>query len=163
MHKVKCFYCGGTFDRDKIPFVKINERRYAHQTCAEEQSPEVRQEVIDKEEFWQCIKTIFGPKYNYMMINRQATNFINEYGYTWSGMTKSLQWFFIINHGSKEKGNEGIGILPFIYDKAKEYYYNIYLAELKNKEVKEMRQVVDFDIQSPRAWQRPPHLLDLGE
>ena len=97
------------------------------------------------------------------MINKQATNFINEYGYTWSGMTKSLQWFFIINHGSKEKGNEGIGILPFIYDKAKEYYYNIYLAELKNKEVKEMRQVVDFDIQSPRAWQRPPHLLDLED
>ena len=29
-HYVKCFYCGKTFDRDKIPYIKINGRRYAH-------------------------------------------------------------------------------------------------------------------------------------
>ena len=33
-HRVKCFYCGHTFDRDKEPFVPIEgKRRYAHLLC----------------------------------------------------------------------------------------------------------------------------------
>ena len=34
-HKVKCYYCGKTFDRDKEPFIQINSRRYAHTSCGE--------------------------------------------------------------------------------------------------------------------------------
>ena len=33
-HLVKCYYCGKTFDRDKIPFIKVNARRYAHTNCS---------------------------------------------------------------------------------------------------------------------------------
>lgn len=97
------------------------------------------------------------------MINKQVTSFIHEYGYTWSGMTKSLQWFYNINHGSKDKGNDGVGIIPYIYDKAKEYYYNIYLTQQKNNQKSARAPVVDINIQSPRAWHRPPHLLNLDE
>ena len=98
-----------------------------------------------------------------MMINKQATSYINQYNYTWSGMTKCLQWFYIINHGSIEEGHGGIGIIPYIYDQVREYYYNLYLAEQKNKQVKEVRQPIAFNIQSPRAWHRPPRLLNLED
>ena len=161
-HKVICYYCKQIFDRDKEEFVKVSDRRYAHKKCAEQQDAAATQIEKDKAAFWACVKEIFGAKYNYVMINQQAQNFIEKYNYTWSGMTKSLQWFFNIKHGSKEDGNGGIGIIPYVYDKAKEYYYAIYLAELNNKEKKITRPVVDICIQSPRAWQRPPRLLDLG-
>lgn len=88
---------------------------------------------------------------------------MEEYGYTWSGMAGTLHWFYDICHGSKEEGNGGVGIIPFVYDQAKEYYATLSTAEEKNKDMNVMREPVIFNIQSPRVWQRPPHLLDLGE
>ena len=32
-HSVKCFYCGGNFDRDKEAFVQPRGRRYGHASC----------------------------------------------------------------------------------------------------------------------------------
>ena len=40
MHKVKCKYCQEIFDRDKEPFVKVSERRYAHKLCFEQNQAE---------------------------------------------------------------------------------------------------------------------------
>lgn len=55
-HLVKCFFCGKTFDRDKIPFVKISERRYSHKECYEKQDAKVIQEQTDKENFYKVVK-----------------------------------------------------------------------------------------------------------
>jgi len=98
-----------------------------------------------------------------MLINTQATGFIKQYGYTWSGMTKCLQWFYKLNHGSLEEGHGGVGIIPFIYDEVRNYYYKIYQAQEKNKNKTLRTPVINFEIQSPRAWHQPPHLLDLEE
>lgn len=163
MARVKCFFCGEYFDREKEPCIKVNARRYAHLSCAEKQDASILQEEKDKEAFYQMVKSIYGKKYNFMMINQQATNYIKEYGYTWSGMTGCLHWFYNINHGSLEEGHGGIGIIPFIYDNVKEYYQDIYNAQEKNKKIKIMREPVEFNIQSPRAWERPPHLLNLED
>ena len=161
--RVKCFFCGEYFDREKEPCIKVNARRYAHLSCAEKQDASILQEEKDKDAFYQMVKSIYGKKYNFMMINQQATNYIKEYGYTWSGMTGCLHWFYNINHGSLEEGNGGIGIIPFIYDNVKEYYQDIYNAQEKNKKIKIMREPVEFNIQSPRAWQQPPHLLNMED
>lgn len=159
---VKCPYCNERFDREKEPCQKIG-RRYAHIKCIEEQDASVIQEDKDKEQFYEVVKSIYGKDYNFMMINKQATSYIKEYGYTWSGMTKCLNWFYIINHGSLEEGHGGIGIIPYIYPEVYKYYYGIYQAQEKNKE-KEMRApIINFNIQSPRAWHRPPQLLDFED
>ena len=163
-HYVKCFYCGKTFDRDKIPCKKINGRRYAHQNCSEvDVTDEKTKEEIEKDNFYQMIKSIYGPNYNYMLISTQAEEYILKYGYTWSGMTGCLHWFYDINHGDKEEGHGGIGIIPFIYDEVKNYYQDIYKAQEKNKKIKIMRPPVVFNIQSPRAKEQLPHLLDLED
>ena len=92
------------------------------------------------------IKSIYGPNYNYMLISTQAEEYILKYGYTWSGMTGCLHWFYDINHGDKEEGHGGIGIIPFIYDEVKNYYQDIYKAQEKNKKIKIMRPPVVFNI-----------------
>lgn len=160
-HNVKCFFCGKTFDRDKEPCKKVTERRYAHLKCLpSEQTSEILKEEESKQEFWECIKKIYGPKYNYLLINKQAETFMKQYGYTWKSMTRSLQWFYFINNGSKENGYGGIGIIPYIYDKAKDYYYKIYLAQKKNEKIRCGSQTYNIQIQSPRAWHQLPRLLD---
>ena len=159
-HLVKCYYCGKTFDRDKIPFIKVNARRYAHTNCSQEDmDPEKR----DRDNFYKMVKSIYGSEYNFQLINQQANSYIEQYNYTWSGMTGCLHWFYNINHGNLEDSHGGIGIIPFIYEDCRKYYQNIYKAQERNKDIKEVRKPVFFNIQSPRAWQRPPHLLDLDQ
>lgn len=161
-HLVKCFFCEETFDRDKIPSIKVNARRYAHEKCAKNNSQALSEEA-DKDNFYKIVKEIYGSDYNYVMIDKQANSFIKQYGYTWSGMTGCLHWFYNINHGSLEEGHGGIGIIPFIYEDCRKYYQELYKAQEGNKNKTARAQVINFNIQSPRTWERPPHLLDLGD
>lgn len=162
-HIVKCLFCGKSFDRDKEPFVKAGARRYAHEKCAEGQNKNLLQEENDKNQFFQYVKNIYGSDYNYVMINRQALNFIKQYGYTWSGMTGCLHWFYNIKHGNIEEGHGGIGIIPYIYEDVKKYYQERYLTENKNKNKKMRRQVIEFNIVPPKPMKPAPRLLDLGD
>lgn len=162
MAKVKCIFCEKMFDREKEECVKIG-RRYAHLNCAEAQDPSLIQEKKDRETFYEVVKSIYGEDYNFLKIDKQATDYIKQYGYTWSGMTGCLHWFYNIKHGSLEDGHGGIGIIPFIYDECRKYYQELYKAQEKNKNVIKLREQINFNIQSPRAWERPPHLLDLGD
>ena len=157
---VKCIFCEKQFNREKEPCIKIG-RRYAHTKCAEQQDPSLVKEEYDKEQFYTIVKSIYGKDYNFMLINSQATEYIKQYNYTWSGMTACLHWFYNINHGSLEEGHGGIGIIPFIYDEVREYYSKLYQAQEKNKKITGRGSVINFNIQSPRAWKQPPHLLDL--
>lgn len=163
MASVKCFFCGQVFNRDKEPYVKINSRRYAHESCAKAQDSSILKGIDDKEKFFQLVKQIYGPKYNFIMINKQAEDYIKQYGYTWSGMTGCLHWFYNINHGNLENGNGGIGIIPYIYDQVRDYYQKLYAVQKKNEVIKKIREPINFNIQSPRAWHRPPQLLNLEE
>ena len=48
-HRVKCYYCGITFDRDKVvDCVKVNGSRYAHLECHLKAQDEKTQEEIVK-------------------------------------------------------------------------------------------------------------------
>lgn len=95
-HIVKCLKCGEQFDANEIPYIKIG-RRYAHENCTPTKEGK---DLIEKSAFFELVKTIYGSKYNYMMINAQAESYIQQYGYTWSGMRACLHWFYNLNHGS---------------------------------------------------------------
>lgn len=159
---VKCLYCGEKFDRLSEPNVKIG-RRYAHKKCYEAQDSEVLKEQRDKHEFFEYIKEIYGSDYNFVSISKQAESYIKQYNFTYSGMLKSLKWFYDVKQHSKESSNGRIGIIPYIYEDAKKYYYNLYLAQQRNKEVEgytlEVKEIV---ITSPRMFTAPPKLFDLG-
>lgn len=161
-HIVKCLYCNEQFNRDKIPCIQIG-RRYAHEDCVNKQNTNIIQEDKDKEHFYEIVKQIYGKNYNFMMINKQATSYIQQYGYTWSGMAKCLNWFYNINHNSLEEGHGGIGIIPYIWDEVYKYYYDLYKAQEKNKRITAQNPVIEFNIQSPRSYKQLPHLLNLEE
>lgn len=158
-HLVKCLNCGEQFDANIIPYIKIGTR-YAHKSCSDSKITKTEKE---KDAFFQTIKSIYGPKYNYMLINTQAEGYIQQYGYTWSGMRACLHWFYNINHGSLEEGNGGVGIIPFIYDQVRDYYTKLYKTQEKNKNEKLRHPIIEFNIQSPKSYQQPPHLLDLDQ
>ena len=89
----------------------------------------------------------------------------NEYGYTFDLKTgKQLSITDVVKGNSKEGSNGGIGIIPYIYEDAKKYYYNLYLAQQRNKDVEGYRITVkEIVIASPRMYVAPPKMFDLGD
>ena len=165
-HPVICYYCGQRFDRDKEPTVQVSARRYAHKECAEKHQVEKSQDEKDLEELEQYIMKLFDEPFVNARIKKQIKDYKTQYNYTYSGMLKSLIWFYEIKGNSTEKSNGGIGIIPFIYQDALNYYYSLYLAQMVNQE-KDVEQyhakVREIIIQSPKAPRKKIRLFDLGE
>ena len=58
---------------------------------------------------------------------------MTENNYTYSGILKTLKYWFEIKKGDLEKANGGIGIVPYVYDDAFLYWRGIWEAREKNK------------------------------
>lgn len=160
---VKCLYCGEQFDRLSEPNIKLG-RRYAHQKCYENQDAEVLKNQEDEHKFWEYIKEIYGSDYNFISIKKQVESYIKEYNFTYSGMLKSLKWFYEVKGNSKESSNGRVGIIPYIYEDAKKYYYGLYLAQQKNKNIQGYSLTIkEIVIASPRMYTPAPKLFDLGD
>jgi len=166
-HLVKCLYCGQQFDRESEPTKQVSARRYAHLKCWEEHYANLSQEEKDIEAFYEYTKKLFGEEYNYILTKKLAERFVKENHYTYSGMLKTLKWYYEKQGNSIEKSNGSIGIIPYIYNQAMNYYYALYQAQLVNKEkdisnfiITKERQI---NIESPRVYVRPPHMWFEGE
>ena len=133
-HNVKCFYCQKIFDRDKVPFVQVSPRRYAHKECSMSEDERKQQEVKDKEELDNYIMSLFKMTYVDARIQKQIKKYVEENNYTYSGIKKALVYFFEIKGNSIEKANGGIGIVPYVYQQAYQYYYSLWLAQQKNED-----------------------------
>lgn len=161
---VKCKYCGIQFDRNAEPFVEVGGRRYAHKTCAEEHQAAIPQDEKDYNELETYIKKIFNEKNLNVKIRKQIKDYRQEYGYTYSGMLKTLYWWYEIKGHTIDQAQGGIGIIPFIYDDALKFYYNIYLAQKANANVKIQEPSIKvIEIESPRAMFSPKKMFDLDK
>lgn len=131
-HIVKCLYCEKSFDANIEPYEKVG-RRYAHIDCYKNYQANKSKEEKDKEALEKYILELFGLEYITPRIKKQINSYLNEYKYTYSGMLRSLKYFFEIKRNDVEKANQGIGIIPYIYQDAYNYYYNLWLIKEKNK------------------------------
>ena len=161
-HIVKCIYCGQQFDRETEPTKQVSARRYAHLQCWQDHQANMSQEEKDMEAFYDYTKTLFGEDYNYILTKKLAERYIKENNYTYSGMLKSLKWYYEKQGNSIEKSNGSIGIIPYIYKSAYDYYFALYQAQLINKKKDLSNFIIPkeriYNIESPRVYTRPPQL-----
>ena len=130
---VKCLYCGQEFYRSQTEWVKPRGNRYAHKECAMKE--EVKQGVIlqvhDK------MKNILGVNYNKTKIDKQIKSLLKE-GKTEIGILRTLEYWYDIKQSSPAQANGGIGIVPYVYGEAMNYFD-------RQKRYKEMQQTIDID------------------
>lgn len=131
-HYVMCQYCDKKFDRDKEEFVKISEKRFAHKLCSDENNGRLTKEAQQRIELENYIKKLLHQDFINPKVRNQLREYIDVYHYTYSGMLKSLQYFYEIKKNNTEKMNQGIGIIPYCYEDARKYFYAIFLAQTKN-------------------------------
>ena len=133
-HIVTCVYCKKKFDRDKVPFVQISQRRYAHKECSEQENQRLFKEEADKIALENYIIQLLKLEYITPRIRKQLNTYQEQYGYTYSGMHKALIYFYEIKGNSVEKANGGVGIIPYVYQDAYNYYYALWEAKQANKD-----------------------------
>lgn len=161
MAKVKCAICGQTFDYEKVQGVKYGARRYAHLACypdgelvplkVKEGPPKRNQE---REELLNYCKQLFKTERLSPKILSQIKRYVEEYQYSYSGILNTLKWWYEIKGNSLGEYGATLGIVPHVYDEAKEYFYAIYLAQKlnANAEMHETKREVSID--SPRVRNR---------
>lgn len=126
---VICKYCKKTFDREREEAVKISTR-YAHKACHEK----AQAEAADLRQLTDLIQSLYYPqKPNWTIIGSQIKRYKDE-GMTYIGMYYTLTYFFIIKKNDI-KDSKGIGIIPYVYHKAKAYYKNNDSAYAKAAEI----------------------------
>ena len=171
-HMVKCAICGESFDRDKVQAVKHGARRYAHLRCnptgevvVSEIDPVKAKEQQELAELESYIQTLLQDDYNPARVKKQINEYKQKYGYGYDSMRKTLIYWYEIKGQSKEKANGGIGIIPFIFNDAKNYYYSLYLAQIANQDIQPgyKPDVVEIEIESPRTTIKKPKLFNIIE
>ena len=118
--------------------MQISNCRFAHKSCAE---LERTREKTDAEILDEYIMKLFNYDYVPPRAKKQINDYIKEYNYTYTGMLKALVYFYEIKGGDIEKAHDSVGIIPYIYQDAYNYYYNLWLAKQRNEQ-KDMSQYI---------------------
>lgn len=163
--KTKCPICELMFDRDTCEFIH-HKNRYYHKVCYDSMLSQLQTDSKEQVELEEYILKMFKLDQINARIRKQIKDMRTQYGYSYSGIHKSLIYFFDIKGNSIEKANGGIGIVPYVYQDAFNYYYSLHLAQEKNKDkvvtdyVIEGKEIV---IKSPKRKPKEKRLFNLEE
>ena len=163
---VKCLYCGELFDRNSEPFEKPRGNRYAHKLCYDKHMNSMSQEERDYEELVEYIKDLLGSDINPRVWKQLKEYRAEPYKYSYSGILKTLKWWYEIRGNDVDKANGAIGIVPYVYKDACSYYYALYLAAVANedKDIEHYAtKVREFIIEPPMRIIKPPKLFNLDD
>ena len=134
--KKKCAYCGKWIDIIEEPgtFTKIHGGLFAHIKCHEDYLalPKDNLEKL-KDYIAELLDIPFCTPGMVKMINRYQ----EEVGFTHSGMHKTLYYIFNIKKLKPRDSNNLetlLGLIPYYYNTAQNYYYDIWLANSINEE-----------------------------
>ncbi|AXF52457.1 MAG: hypothetical protein [Caudoviricetes sp.] len=168
-HNVICQLCRTKFDRDKEPWVEMSPMRYAHKVCADRAGIKIipeSQEEKDLKELELYIKKLLNEQYINANVRKQIMQFRKEYGYSYTGILKCLKYWYDIKGNPKSKANHNIGIVPYIWNQAKDYYYMLYLANNLNadKEISDFKpKIKNISIPRPQHPKKRIKLFELGD
>ena len=134
-HNVKCYYCGRTFDRDIVPFIKIEgTRRYAHKNCNLDNIKEVNKDKILLDNY---IKKLFRMDFVPPRVVTQIKEYNEQMKMSFHGIHMTLFYCFDIKCVMKpDLINPTIALVPYYYKEASEYFKKISQAVELNKDKK---------------------------
>jgi len=119
----KCFFCGKDLDITKDEWVKPNTTRYAHKACYEEKRKPGSDLLPD--DIYYFLKDEIHLVVDYKLFESQRANMVKKNGYTNAGILQALKYWYLVKKSSPDKANGGIGIVPYIYQDAQNYYKDL--------------------------------------
>lgn len=134
---VKCPYCEDKLPKDEA--IKHTNGRYYHEDCYEEW----RGQADDRTQLIDYICELYDIKAPTGMMLMQIKRFQDEFDYKYKGMELSLRYFHELL-GNPVREGDGLGIIPYVYEDAK----NNYIAKIQ---VKNSIEEFDFNIKPKKV------------
>lgn len=140
---IVCTYCKKTFDKSKEPFKLFSNGKYAHQECFD---LEQTRNLTDQEKLERYIMKLFHSDYVYAKIKKQIKDYVTNHGFTYSGIHKALVYYYEVKGIPFDAGKAqgGIGIVPYIYNQAFNYYYAIWEAQQKQENITDASSLEEY-------------------
>lgn len=139
-----CFWCSQAIKPSDTDVMELPNMfgRYAHIKCAKEHPAD------DREKFKVYIIQLYKMRNDKSWPGylQRADKIAKDYNFTYSGMTKALEYFHKIKGNPIDPTKEPTpGIIPYVYNQAYNYYYNLWLAAEANKS-KNLNDYIPKDI-----------------
>lgn len=126
---VKCRICGEHIDREKQDdWIMPSKNYFYHKNCYDtwgKKKNDVHAKASNKEwqdMLWEYLRKELKMCVDFKKMNRQWETFLKK-GMTAKGMYFCLKYFYEIKKGDPTKSENGIGIIPYVYEESKEYWY----------------------------------------
>ena len=130
---VKCRICKQQFNRldpnliEGVDYVKPSERMYYHKKCYDEYQNsklDVHADMTDELWFkaaWDFLRRDLKYDFNFVKVRKQWESFLKN-KMTAKGMYFALKYFYEIKKNDVAKSENGIGIIPHIYEDSRDYW-----------------------------------------
>lgn len=128
---IECIYCKKQLNKQTDNYVKVRQSLYAHKECAEAEAARTKTEDEILENY---ICNLLSLDFLSPRIKKQITQYKNQYHYTANGILKALVYFYEVKNNDIKKSNDGIGIVPYVYLEAFNYYYALWQAQQTNQD-----------------------------
>lgn len=163
--KIKCPYCAEYFHREDG--IKV-QKRYYHPECLEKKRQENKENELrdvdeskgESQDYRDLIEYICN-KYNTKrpsgMVLKQIKDYKEQYGYTYKGMELALRYFYD-TEGNSVKDDTGVGIIIYVYDRAKNFY--IRKIEVEDSIQEDEDVVREFNIRG-KSFSRGRRQIDI--
>lgn len=138
MGVVTCGGCGLRFDRvaEKGEFIKS---KWYHKGCAEIKR--------DKMELDAYICKLFNLKAPGPLNNSLVKKYKEQMGYNYKGIRNALKYFYEIKKNTVNKAEERVGIVPYIYTEAQEYFRTMEeIARRNNKTIEKTKEEISITL-----------------
>ena len=119
----KCRICHQLIDKNNNDWCMPSVNFYYHIKCYNDWK--VSQPPIDDEWIpliYDFLARDLKVSYNYYLCDSQRKKFIRENKFTNKGIYFTLKYFYEVKKNSWDKGHGGIGIVPYAYKEATEYW-----------------------------------------
>ena len=130
---VKCRICKEQFNRldpgliEGVDFVKPSEKMYYHKRCYDEYQNsklDVHANMTDELWFnaaWDFLRKDLKYGFNFVKVRKQWESFVKN-KMTAKGIYFALKYHYEIKKGDVTKSENGIGIIPHIYEDSRNYW-----------------------------------------
>lgn len=130
-HIVMCRVCKKTFDTESLEpsqWIMPSKNFYYHTQCYEDWKNTASTNKSDDD--WRLLIYDFLSRdlkvaYDYHMCESQRQKFVKDNKCTNKGIYFTLKYFYEIKHNSWDKSNGGIGIVPYVYKEATQFWTDL--------------------------------------
>lgn len=133
---IKCAVCGEKFNIELIQGVKYNATRYAHYECYPKgELVPLSEDLVNRKILYDFVNDLLRPNTEsfWTAFTRTANRLIENKGYTYSGMYKTLFWYMKVKNESINNVDTLFFVLNTCYEQAGEYFYTLYLINNENE------------------------------